>query len=262
MVLLAHSATAPLLPPLFADRPLGLSPADLSLLPNARKAKTRQHKECQTDTSELADLRVMQAQLLQVKDALGSVNSELAHAERRVRHEVREEMEERIHKFERGTKEKMNFLKKRQQTSISQMRTALQAQLESARLQQMSQLRKEHDQVHAVEEGELSAMRAELQRQQLLAEGSMRENRDLGEKVEKLQEALRNNSPPVSKRGSIGGEQDSEAKVAQLEAQLASRDATIKALRDQLAALQPSPLPPAPEAALPKAKGGGSKKNK
>jgi hypothetical protein len=57
-------------------------------------------------------------------------------------------------------------------------------------------------------------------------------------------------APTPAKRGFDDG---SEAKVAQLEAQLASRDATIKALREQLSKLMgttpPAETPPTPSKA-------------
>jgi hypothetical protein len=72
------------------------------------------------------------------------------------------------------------------------------------------------------------------------------ENAELREQMERRGTA----APTPAKRGFDDG---SEAKVAQLEAQLASRDATIKALREQLSKLMgttpPAETPPTPSKA-------------
>ena len=123
--------------------PLGLSPADRSLLPMQQKQRRAKAVSCQTDVLELADLRELQQQLFDVRQELSTVNAELSHAERRLRHEVREEMEERMHKFERRTKEKVSFLKQRQESSVTVMRKASKAQLESAKAAHEHSLRVE-----------------------------------------------------------------------------------------------------------------------
>ena len=115
--------------------PLGLSPADPTLLPKQQRQRRMKHVSCQTESTELADLRKLQQQLFDVRQELGSVNAELSHAERRLRHEVREEMEQRMLKFERRTMDKVAFLKQRQASTEHVMRKASKAQLESAKTQ-------------------------------------------------------------------------------------------------------------------------------
>ena len=100
-----------------------------------QKQRRAKAASCQTESTELADLRQLQQQLFDVRQELSTVNAELSHAERRLRHEVREEMEERMHKFERRTMEKVQFLKQRQVSSVTTMRKASKAQLESAKVQ-------------------------------------------------------------------------------------------------------------------------------
>ena len=232
MVLLAVSASTPALPSL---PPLGLSVADRSLLPKQRKQRFMQHKGCQTDVTELADLRLMQQQLVEVRQELSTVNSELKHAERRLRNEVQEEMEARMRRFERRTKEKVDFLKKRQESSVTVMRKALNATLASAKAQQENDLRRDYEERKAAESVEVVELRSAMQRQALLIEGYLDENRKLQAKLQQLK------PQPVSKaRRTSDDAEDAEGRMASLEAQLASRDATIKALREQLARYQPS----------------------
>ena len=55
-----------------------------------QKQRRAKHIACQTDSTELADLRLLQQQLFDVRHELNSVQQELSHAERRLRHEVRD----------------------------------------------------------------------------------------------------------------------------------------------------------------------------
>ena len=233
MVLL-HSATVPTLPPLHGQVALGLSAADRSLLPKQQKQQRFMHAiGCQTDVSEVADLRELQHQLASVRGELGSVNSELHHAERRLRLEVREEMEQRMHVFERRTKEKVAFLKKRQEASLQTMRKALRSHLVSAKAEQEAELRAEAAALRSADDNELVELRSEVSRQALLITGYTAEIDDLKRKLERVQAQMQANA--TASGGARRGTSDVEAK---LEAQLASRDATIKALREQLSKMQ------------------------
>lgn len=242
MVLLHVSASTPALPALPSLPPLGLSPADRSLLPKQRKQKFMQSKACQTDVTELAELRVMQQALSEVRKELGTMSAELSHAERRVRNEVQEEMEGRMRKFERKTKEKVDFFKKRQESSVGTIRRAVQATLVSAKAQQENDLRREFDERAAAESVEVVALRAEMQKMVLLVDGYKEESKKLREKLD----SQRGGPAPKKASKVLGVEDgapsadDAETRAAALEAQLASRDATIKALREQLARYNPA----------------------
>jgi hypothetical protein len=219
--------------PLVHDQPLGLGPADRSLLPQQQKQRRNKHISCQTDSTELADLRTLQEQLVSVKEELTAVNTELVHAERRLRHEVREEMEERVRKFEKRTMDKVAYLRARQESSVSTMRKASRAQLESFKAQTEGSLRQEHESVRTGELAALEQMSTRLEQQELLIAGYKRENRELRERVELLRGST-SSAPTMKKQSSL----DVAEQTAQLTAQLAQRDATIKALRDQLARVQ------------------------
>lgn len=240
------------------DFPLGLGPADRSLLPQQQKHRRNKHIGCQTDTTELADLRAMQKQLFSTREELATVNSELHHAERRVRHEVREEMEERMRKFERRTMEKVAFLRQRQESSVNTMRRASKAQLEGAKAQNEHSLRAEAERLRTAAEAEIMTIRQELEQKDLLLQGYKRDNRLLQERVDLLEMATKGKAPPINKGASS---LDVAEATAQLEAQLQSRDATIAALRDQLARMQGSGAPQqlAPSASAPTV-GRGKKK--
>ena len=214
--------------------PLGLSPADRSLLPMQQKQRRAKAVSCQTESTELADLRQLQQQLFDVRQELSTVNAELSHAERRLRHEVREEMEERMHKFERRTMEKVQFLKQRQVSSVTTMRKASKAQLESAKVQTEHALRTEAEAKQRVHEETIAMLRQDLEQKDLLIAGYKRDNATLKEKLDILQLHSKG-----EKKGSAAPSQlDVAEQTAQLEAQLASRDATIQSLRDQLARMQ------------------------
>ena len=255
MVLL-HSATTPNLPSLPPIGPLGgplgpvalgLGPGDRSLLPHQqRRAKHMQTVACQTDTKELVELRVLQESLSAVRDQLTTVSAELGHTERRLRSEVREEYDERMRTFERRTKEKVKYMKQKQEQSVTTMRKALNAQLGIVKLQQEAELRQEADRHAEQVAAEAVSLRAQLEQQELRIAAHVRENAELREQMERRGTA----APTPAKCGFDDG---SEAKVAQLEAQLASRDATIKALREQLSKLMgttpPAETPPTPSKA-------------
>lgn len=120
MVLL-HSATTPNLPPL-GPVALGLGPGDRSLLPHQqRRAKRMQTIGCQTDAAELVELRQLQSSLKEVREELTTVNGELGHTERRLRNEVQEEYDERMRTFEKRTRDKLRYLKQRQEQGMSVM---------------------------------------------------------------------------------------------------------------------------------------------
>jgi len=256
MVLLHHSATTPNLPSLPPIGPLsgplgpvalGLGPGDRSLLPHQqRRAKHMQTVACQTDTKELVELRVLQESLSAVRDQLTTVSAELGHTERRLRSEVREEYDDRMRTFERRTKEKVKYMKQKQEQSVTTMRKALNAQLGIVKLQQEAELRQEADRHAEQVAAEAVSLRAQLEQQELRIAAHVRENAELREQMERRGTA----APTPAKRGFDDG---SEAKVAQLEAQLASRDATIKALREQLSKLMgttpPAETPPTPSKA-------------
>lgn len=220
------------------SQPLGLGPADRSLLPDQQRQRRNKHVSCQTSATELADLRLLQEQLFEVRQELASVNQELSHAERRLRHEVREEMEEKVRKFEKKTMERVAFLRQRQEKSVSVMRKASNAQVESHKSQIEGTLRSEHQRVRAGEERELGNLNHQLEQRDLLIAGYKRENRELRDQIEMLKSR---DNPAALKRGPSSDE------TASLEAALANRDATIKALREQLARVQHG-LPPVAEA--------------
>ena len=224
------------------SQPLGLGPADRSLLPDQQRQRRNKHVGCQTSSSELADLRTLQEHLVQVKQELATVNQELVHAERRLRHEVREEMEERVKKFEKRTMEKVAFLRQRQESSVNTMRKASRAQCESHKAHTEGVLRAEHDRKRKGEEAALAQMASQLEQRDLLIAGYKRENRELREQLERLRDNA--SPPPLGKKLSSPMQQlDVAEQTAQLEAALAQRDATIRALREQLARVQHG-LPP------------------
>ena len=156
--------------------PLGLSPADRSLLPHAQRQRRNKTVACQTDATELIDLRVLQQQLFDVRQELSSVSSELAHAERRLRHEVREEMEEKVAKFEQRTMEKVAFLRQRQESTMSTVRKASKAHLESAKVHVEYRIRSEHEALRAAEERVLERLRADVEQKSLLIAGCTQRN--------------------------------------------------------------------------------------
>ena len=220
---------------------LGLGPSDRSLLPDQLRQRRMKHVSCQTSATELADLRQLQEQLFQVRQELGSVNQELAHAERRLRHEVREEMEERVRKFEKRTMEKVAFLRQRQENSVNLVRKASKAQVESHKAHTEGTLKAEHDRVRASEEAEYARMVQQLEQRDLLIAGYKRENRELREQIERIKDAPP--PPGLNKGKSSTSAVEVAEQTASLEAALMQRDATIKALRDQLARVQHG-LPP------------------
>ena len=217
------------------DFPLGLSPADRSLLPMQQKQRRMKTVSCQTDVGELADLRELQQQLFEVRKELGTVNAELSHAERRLRHEVREEMEERMHKFERRTMEKVTFLKQKQESSVSVMRKASKARFESAKQVTEHKMRTEADARQREHDETIAMLRQDLEQKDLLIVGYKRDYVDMKEKLERS--GLQANSKGGERKGGPS-QLDVAEQTAQLEAQLASRDATIQSLRDQLARMQ------------------------
>jgi len=227
------------------SQPLGLGPADRSLLPDQQRQRRAKHVSCQTSATELADLRLMQEQLFQVRQELSTVNQELAHAERRLRHEVREEMEERVRKFEKKTLEKVAFLRQRQEKSVTVMRKATNAQMESHKSHVEGTLRGEHERLRAGELREMSSLAQQLEQRDLLIAGYKRENRELREQIENLK-SREGSAPSMNKKASSASNGDESAA---LEAALAQRDATIKALREQLARVQHG-LPPTTDATL------------
>ena len=179
---------------------------------------------------------MLQQQLFDVRQELGSVNAELSHAERRLRHEVREEMEQRMQKFERRTMDKVAFFKQRQESNQHVMRKASKAQLESAKVHAEHRFRTEADASKAVLEAMLSAMRQDLEQKDLLIQGYKRDGQALKEKLDMLQAASGMGSG--AKRGGSSSQLDAAEQTAQLEAALQSRDATIAALRSELAGMQ------------------------
>ena len=230
----ATSAAAPsgaIAPARYHPFALGLSPADRSLLPLQQKQKRNKHVGCQTDTTELAELRTLQTQLGSVKKQLSDVGSELAHAERRLRNEVREEMEGRLAKYEKRTMEKVTFLKQKQRSGVDIMRQASKAQLESKLAEMEHTMKAEYQAIRAAEEAELEELRAALEQKSLLLAGYERENSMLRQKAGM-------GGAGGGGGGARGGKQLDVAEHAQLEAALAQRDAAIKALREQLARMQ------------------------
>ena len=242
------------------DFPLGLSPADRSLLPQQQKQRRAKHVACQTESTELADLRQLQQHLFDVRQELDSVTAELSHAERRLRHEVREEMEERLRKYETRTKDKIAFLKEKQASTTTVMRKATKAQLESAKREVEHAIKVEHENLRAVDEQRIAQMEVDLEQKALLIAGYKRDNHQLQERVEQLQ-ALSKGAAPSKKASEL----DVASATADLEAQLASRDATIQSLREQLSRLQsggdPASAPKlAPSQSMPAVGAKGKKK--
>jgi predicted RNA-binding Zn ribbon-like protein len=188
---------------------------------------------CQTTTTELADVRTLEQSLYDVRSELDKVNDELGRAERRLRLEVREEMETRVKKFERKTHDKVAFLRQRQESSVNTMRKASRAKLESEKAQVEHELKVEYESREAVHQQQIETMRADIEQKALLIAGYERENRQLRAKNESLSAASMAAYPKKS-----GKELDVTEQTAQLEASLAQRDATIRALREQLARLQ------------------------
>ena len=206
----------------------------------------------QTDVTELIELRQVQQSLTDVREELTTVNAELGHAEQRLRNEVREEYDERMRTFERRTKEKVSYLKRRQEASVGAMRKALNASLVQAKVMQESELRIEYEQHAARCAEEARALRTQLEQQELRLAAREQENHDLREQMDKRGAA--GGGPPPPRRSMAAAEESADGRVSQLEAQLASRDATIKALREQLAKLQA-----APAAEVPPPSRGGTK---
>lgn len=58
--------------------------------------KIRTHMSCQTEVSEISELRTMQNKLQALRQELTSVNKELHSTEQRLRHEMQLEMEARM----------------------------------------------------------------------------------------------------------------------------------------------------------------------
>ena len=228
------------------SQPLGLGPPDRSLLPDQQRQRRHKHVGCQTEETELANLRLLQEQLFAVRKELTSVNGELVHAERRLRAEVRDEMETRIAKFEKKTKEKVAFLKQRQENSTTTIRRASSQQLHNHIEEAVGTIKEQHARLREGEEREITSMKQRLEQQDLLIAGYKRENNELREQIEKVRESAgRGGGDAPSKKAAAA-----ENGQAQLEAQLAQRDATIKALREQLARVQHG-LPPTGEGGPP-----------
>lgn len=226
---LPNSASAPVLPKLrCAAEPsasftpaIGLSAPDASLLPRQRRHRLRQHVGCQTEVSELSDLRSMQVAHEEMRRELATVKRELDGAERRLRHEVRAEMEARLRKFETKTREKVAFIKQRSESSLGALRRATDGKMRSAVVQAQRQLQAQLTADTASLTEAASSAEREAQRQQCLTDGYMRENRDLRMQLNALRE-------------SIAGRDAGAAAIAQLEAAVAREQATVKALREQI----------------------------
>ena len=145
---------------------------------------------CQTDTKELVELRVLQESLSAVRDQLTTVSAELGHTERRLRSEVREEYDERMRTFERRTKEKVKYMKQKQEQSVTTMRKALNAQLGIVKLQQEAELRQEADRHAEQVAAEAVSLRAQLEKQELRIAAHVRENAELREQMELQQRRI------------------------------------------------------------------------
>ena len=110
-------------------------------------------------------------------------------------------------------------------------------------------------------EAMVNAMRQDLEQKDLLIQGYKRDCQALQSKLESLQ-AASGVGGGAAKRGSSSSQLDTAEQTAQLEAALQSRDATISALRAELAARGPTSDSAAklnPSASMP-AVGRGKKK--
>ena len=126
---------------------------------------------------------------------------------------------------------------------MSTVRKASKAHLESTQAQTEHELKAEHERLRAIEEAQCERMAQQIEQKDLLIAGYQRENRELRERIERS-ESTAHAQGGASKRQTNDADQ-----TAQLEAALAQRDATIRALRDQLARVQHGLPPTAPDGA-------------
>lgn len=106
--------------------------------------------------------------------------------------------------------------------------------MHNAKIEQEAEIKKANDVQYASDSRELLAMRAQMEQMETRINVLMADNGSLREQIEK-RGASAAPSGGGNRRGSLAADEGAEKRVAELEAQLASRDATIKALRDQLA---------------------------
>jgi len=105
---------------------------------------------CQTDITELADLGRLQTSLDGVRAELAAVTAELARAEKRMRHEMRNELELRMRAQEVRCLERVTFMRKRTERHVGQVRAASRTRLSAAQLRHERQLETQQD-THAMQ---------------------------------------------------------------------------------------------------------------
>eukprot|EP00965_Chrysotila_dentata_P070643 2335782-Pleurochrysis_carterae.AAC.3 len=214
--------------------------ASASVLP-PRRPRLRNHVGCQTDHSELVELRALQTKLNEVREELDSVSRELGFAEQRMRHEVRDEVESRLRVQEERCNERVQFMRKYTDRHISQVRAASRISLDTARTAHRRAIEQEKLSVAAEKaraDAKVENAANKAQKEQGLVQVLLQENHALRVQIEELKRktatpALLDRVP--SERAAASSAQGLQ--VVKLEATLLSRDKTIAVLRQQLASL-------------------------
>jgi len=111
------------------------------------RGKLRIHKGCQTDVSELAELKAVQENLNHVRSELASVKHELKHAEQRLRHEMREELQNQLQYQGARCADKMQFMRKKADTHVSQVRAACRSRLGTEMIRHTKEMHLESERV-------------------------------------------------------------------------------------------------------------------
>jgi len=207
----------------------------------APRRKIRQHVACQTDASELVELRSLQAKLSEVRKELADVTRNLGYAEQRLRYEMREELELRMKMQEDSCSDRVVFMRKRSERHVGQVRAASKSRLNAAITLHQRSLADEH-RVLSTKQADLESREQEREasatERQTTCEMLLAENRRLQAEIVQLKHAV----PAAPNRGerrpsdaTEDGPDPAAVTVPRLEAALASRDRTIAVLRQQLA---------------------------
>ena len=79
---------------------------------------------CQTDVSEIPEVRILQMRLQAVRDELVTVNQELQSTEQRLRHEMQREMDARLRMLGERCTQKVAFVRQQAERHMSSVRAA------------------------------------------------------------------------------------------------------------------------------------------
>ncbi|KAL1514955.1 hypothetical protein AB1Y20_004031 [Prymnesium parvum] len=146
MVALSLSSSQPLLlPPIRLDQ-IDLPPRAPERIPGS---KVRNHVGCQTEVSELPELRALQQKIGAVSAELERATAETQRAEQRLRHEMQAEMTLRMRLHAQKCAEKMAYLRERAESHMASIRA-------STKLRVTQEVREHERQLHE----ELAAQRA------------------------------------------------------------------------------------------------------